>query len=110
MELRTAGIRVWFFPRAHVPADILNGTAPDPSSWGTALADFPSTSCDITSHFKNQSIVADIDLCGSWAGAASVYNTQDHCPGNCTDYVANNPTAFLNAYWEFGAFKVYQAS
>lgn len=64
VELREAGIRVWQFARQAVPADVQAQTAPDPSSWGTAFADFPSTDCDIGSHFKNQSIIANIDLCG----------------------------------------------
>jgi hypothetical protein len=72
MELRSAGIRIWQFLRSSVPADITAGT-PDPSTWGTATADFPSTGCDIGTHFKNQSIIANIDLCGSWAGTPSVY-------------------------------------
>ena len=109
-ELRTAGIRTWFFPRAGVPADVTAGSAPDPSSWGTALADFPSTDCDIGRHFLNQSIVVNIDLCGTWVGNSAVYNTQDSCPGTCTSFVANNNTAFDTAYREFNLFKVYQAS
>jgi hypothetical protein len=107
MELRNEGIRMWQFPRASIPSDITSGT-PDPSTWTEATADFPNTDCDIGSHFKNQSIIANIDLCGSWAGQAKVFN--ENCPGLCTDYVANNNTAFVDAYWEFGAFNVYQAS
>lgn len=123
MELRAAGIRIWNFLRASIPADITSGN-PDPSTWPEATADYPSTDCDIGSHFKNQSIVANIDLCGSLAGDANVY-ADSGCeffpshnqtvlnrlgPGTCTDYVANNNTAFANAYWEFGAFQIYQAS
>lgn len=29
---------------------------------------------------------------------------------NCRDFVAKNPSAFTNAYWEFGGFQVYKAS
>ena len=114
MEWRTDGIRTWFFPRSQIPSDVptstSNSTVPDPSTWGEALADFPNTNCDIDSHFKNQSIVANIDLCGSLAGAESVYSERDNCPSNCTDYVAQNPTAFSNAYWEFRSFRVYEAT
>ncbi len=109
MELRSAGIRVWQFGRSSIPSD-LTAQKPDPSSWPQALADFPSTSCDIGSHFRNMSIIADIDLCGAWAGSKSVYNTQNNCPGDCSNYVAQNPSAFDTAYWEFGSFSVYQAS
>lgn len=114
MEWRDAGIRVWFFPRdaipSDIPTDVTNTSAPDPSTWGTALADFPKTHCDISSHFKNQSIIANIDLCGTWAGATSVYNTEDSCPGTCTDYVATNNTAFETAFWEWNSWRVYTAS
>ncbi|KAL1963985.1 hypothetical protein VTN77DRAFT_7660 [Rasamsonia byssochlamydoides] len=110
-ELRDAGIRIWFFPRNSIPADISDPSAsPDPSTWGEALADFPSTDCDIASHFRNQSIIANIDLCGQLGGQPSLYNDQSHCPGTCTDFVAKNPSAFTEAYWEFKSFKVYQAS
>ncbi|OCK75986.1 glycoside hydrolase family 16 protein, partial [Lepidopterella palustris CBS 459.81] len=109
MEWRTAGIRVWFFPRSNIPSDIITGTSPDPSSWGTALADFPNTGCSISSHFRNQSIIANIDLCGSWAGAMAVYSTQDGCPGLCTDFVANNAMSFETAFWQWNSWKVYTA-
>ncbi|KAG9246423.1 glycoside hydrolase family 16 protein [Calycina marina] len=107
MELRTEGIRMWDWWRGAIPADITAGT-PDPSTWKTANADFPNTSCDITTHFKNQSIIANIDLCGDWAGSASIYS--ETCSGLCTSQVAYNNTAFTDAYWEFGAFQVYTAS
>ncbi|KAK6062405.1 endo-beta-glucanase [Seiridium cupressi] len=106
MEWRDEGIRMWQFGRDSIPDDITN-QSPDPSSWGTASADFPNTDCSISSHFKNQSIIANIDLCGSWAG--NVY-ADSGCPSDCETYVANYPSAFTNAYWEFGAFYVYKSS
>jgi hypothetical protein len=98
---------MWQFSRGSIPADI-DAKTPNPSTWGTPLADFPSTECPINSHFRNQSIIIDIDLCGTWAGSASVYD--ESCPGTCTDFVATNNTAFETAYWQFGGFDVYQAS
>ncbi|ORY71581.1 concanavalin A-like lectin/glucanase domain-containing protein [Pseudomassariella vexata] len=108
LEWRDAGIRMWQFARGSVPSDITNDS-PDPSTWGTATADFPNTDCSISSHFKNQSIIANIDLCGTWAGSESIYG-ESGCPSSCTDFVANYPQNFTNAYWEFGSFKVYSAS
>jgi hypothetical protein len=118
MELRSAGIRVWFFDRTSIPSDINTSTSntstttttPDPSTWGTPLADFPNTNCDIDTHFRNQSIIANIDLCGSWAGSTDWYNTIAGCPGTCDNYVSNNGSAFTEAYWEFASFRVYTAS
>lgn len=51
MELRSAGIRMWQFGRSSIPSDNTN-KASDPSTLPEALADFPSTSCDIGSHFE----------------------------------------------------------
>ena len=112
MEWRDEGIRMWFFSRTSIPGDLASGndSSPDPSSWGTALADFPSTDCDISTHFKNQSIIANIDLCGDWAGATSVYSTEDSCPGTCTEFVTSNATAFETAYWEWSSWRVYTAN
>jgi len=115
MEWRDAGIRMWFFGRnelpSDLPSDVSNITAsPDPSTWGEAMADFPSTDCDISSHFKNQSIIANIDLCGDWAGATSVYSDEDQCPGTCASRVAGAGSNFDNAYWEFKSFRVYTAA
>lgn len=110
LEWRTEGIRMWQFDRSSIPDDLSTSNSsavPDPSSWGEATADFPNTDCSISSHFRNQSIIANIDLCGDWAG--NVYSSSG-CPSSCTDYVANYPQAFTNAYWEFGEFRVYQSS
>ena len=72
MELRSEGIRIWDWWRGAVPADITAGT-PDPSTWKEASSDFPNTECNIGTHFRNQSIIVNIDLCGDWAGQASIY-------------------------------------
>ena len=120
MELRTAGIRVWFFGRNSIPTDISDGTSPDPSSWSTPLADFPSTDCSITDHFTNQSIIMNIDLCGSWAGEAKYFTSDTACASSasanqgaslsaCETIVATNATDFDEAYWELSSIKVYQA-
>lgn len=106
LEWRNQGIRMWQFGRDAIPADI-TAKSPNPSSWGEAAADFPDTNCNVQSHFRNHSIIANIDLCGQYAGG--VY-PQSGCPSTCSDFVANNPNSFTDAFWEFGAFQIYQAS
>jgi len=99
-------IRTWFFPRDRIPSDI--DSSPDPSSWGTPLAAFQSTSCDIDSMFKDQQIVFDTTFCGDWAG--QVWSTDATCSkkaATCDDYVQNNPEAFTNAFWTINSLKVY---
>lgn len=107
MELRSEGIRIWMFARDAIPQDIKDQN-PDPSSWGTALADFPNLECDIVSHFKNMSIIANIDLCGDWAGQTSIFNANSQCTGTCSDWVADQAESFEDAYWEFGGMWVYE--
>ena len=59
---------MWVFPRGNgvtpTAATVLAESVPNPGGWGQPLADFPSTGCDVASHFRNQSIVVNIDLCG----------------------------------------------
>lgn len=107
MELRGDGIRIWMFDRTSIPTDIAE-KKPDPSTWGTAMADFPNLECDIGKHFSNMSIIANIDLCGDWAGQPNIFSSNAMCTGMCTDYVAWRPADFEQAYWEFGGFWVYQ--
>lgn len=73
LEWRAEGIRSWLWARQSIPQDITLGAAststqrkPDPSTWGKAMADFPNTSCDIGNHFRNQSIIVNINLCGDF--------------------------------------------
>lgn len=119
LEVRDAGIRLWQFARgsSNMPADIANFAAnvngngnnrvePDPSGWGTASADFPSTDCDIGNHFRNQSIIINVTICGE-----AVYGSWEDsgCPmSTCEKFQAENPQAFREAYWEFGGFEVYK--
>ena len=80
------GIRVWRFPRPSIPADITAKT-PDPSTWGTPAAFFPSNNCDIASHFFEHNLVLDTTICGDFAGPTYA---NSGCPGTCDQAVANN--------------------
>ncbi|KAK3997551.1 glycoside hydrolase family 16 protein [Cladorrhinum sp. PSN332] len=117
MEYRSEGIRIWQFARGQIPQDIsLYGQeqkTPDPKTWGPPLADYPSTKCDMASHFRNQSIIVNIDFCGhgpysNW-GEGLLCAMQNPQHSTCQSYVAANASAFDNTYWEFGGFQIYQA-
>jgi hypothetical protein len=102
-------IAVWFFHRDRIPQDIQSGN-PDPVSWGTPTAKFNGgQGCNIDEHFMDHNIVFDTTFCGDWAGAPDVWNKNPETAslGECTDYVASNPTAFKNAYWLVNSIKVY---
>ncbi|KLU90060.1 glycosyl hydrolase [Magnaporthiopsis poae ATCC 64411] len=110
LELRDEGIRMWQFARPDVPRDLADGGGadmPDPASWGRAAADFPSTDCDVGTHFRNQSIIINITLCGKLTEA--VWGSSG-CPGTCVNHVSNNPDAFRDAFWQINGLRVYTAA
>lgn len=110
MELRAAGICAWIFYRHDILSDISNSSSPDPSTYGEALADLPSTNCDINSRFRSQSVISNNDICEELAGAFKYYANLYDCPDTCRQWAAGNGPRFTNAYWELNSFKVYQAS
>ena len=63
----------------------------------------------MASHFSNQSIIANIDVCGAWAGQQKVYGGEFGCPGTCEDYARYNASGYAEAYWEINGFWVFRA-
>ncbi|KAK4896930.1 hypothetical protein LTR27_005177 [Elasticomyces elasticus] len=117
MEWTSTAVRVWFFSRDEVPASITEAAGdadPDPTTFGVPVANFQG-SCEIDAHFFNMSMVFDTTFCGSYAG-----NTWEGagCPlldptngwQSCNNFVANNPRAFIDTYWEVNYLKVYQTA
>ena len=111
MQWTDQAISVFHFSRAQIPADIVSGS-PEPSTWGSPLAQFQG-SCNVNQSFRNLSLVINISMCGAWAGAPLVWNSDPVCGAKaptCEQYVQNNPSAFAESYFEFNSIKVYQAS
>ncbi|PMD40507.1 glycoside hydrolase family 16 protein [Hyaloscypha variabilis F] len=113
MEWTSTYIKIYFFPRNGIPADIISGR-PDPRFWGSPSADFDSQygNCNIDANFPPQTIYFDTTFCGANAGGASWTDWTD-CSvktgfSTCEDYVANVPHAFDDAYWLVNSVKVYQ--
>ena len=68
MERSERGVKVWFWPRhaKHIPHDIRTGAYEvNTDHWGTPIADFPSTDCDMDSHFGPHNIVINLTFCES---------------------------------------------
>ncbi|KAI5210450.1 endo-1,3(4)-beta-glucanase [Aureobasidium subglaciale] len=108
MEWTDEAISIWFFQRGTIPANIQNGHPSPDSTWGTPLSQFTGC-CDIPEFFSDNQIVFDVTFCGDWAG--SVWSSDSTCSalsGSCTDYVANNPSAFSNAYWSINSLQVFE--
>ncbi|TYJ51917.1 hypothetical protein B9479_007496 [Cryptococcus floricola] len=109
-DLENSGsINVWFWPRgsATVPDDVKNvDTATTKlAGWGTPNANFSIPTC--TSDFNKHVIVFDLTFCGDYAGATY---TSAGCPGTCSTFVTNTPSAFTEAYWSLNSLRVYTAS
>ena len=113
MEWTSTMIRIWFFPRNAIPESISSGS-PDVDAFGTPAANFEGN-CDIDAHFYNHSMIFNIDFCGSYAG--NVWENNG-CPmldpengwSSCNEFVALNPSAFSETYWEVNYLHVYQAA
>ncbi|KAJ5820337.1 CAZyme family GH16 [Penicillium riverlandense] len=104
------GISIWFFGRdTGIPSDITKGT-PDPSTWGLPAGRFAGD-CDFDAHFKNMTMIFNIDFCSAWA--RGVFDRDPVCSklaDSCRDYVGKNPTAFGQTYWGINGLKVYKNS
>ncbi|OJZ92578.1 glycoside hydrolase family 16 protein, partial [Aspergillus luchuensis CBS 106.47] len=105
-EWTSDAISIWFFERGSIPDDIDSGN-PDPDSWGSPVARFQGD-CDIDAHFDNLQIIFDTTFCGDWAGNVWGSGSCASVASSCSDYVANNPEAFAEAYWIINSLKVYQ--
>lgn len=99
MQWTSDFIKVWFFPRDGIPADVTNKT-PDPSSWGLPAADLIGPGDDVDLHFSDHAIVFDNTFCGDYAGAVwSANEGGTSCAAytgysSCTAFVAEVPSAF----------------
>ena len=101
----SAGIKVWMWPRAEIPADITNDE-PDPSTWGNPYVFFPFGENCPSSHFNDQVLTINLDFCGDWAG--NVF------PGGlaaCNEFVQDpaNVDQLKDAYWGINYVKVFAA-
>ncbi|KAF9243916.1 glycoside hydrolase family 16 protein [Melanogaster broomeanus] len=119
----TVGIKVWYFQRGSIPADITAG-APQPQNWTTPMAFWAnSNACDISAMFKNHSAIFDTTLCGDWAGSAwgttgvpgqSVSCQQQTGFATCAEFVQASGASFSEASncggtdWEVSSVKIYQ--
>lgn len=109
-------ISVYLFPRNSTEANALSSSTStvDTSSFGTPLATFVGGSgCDISERFMEHVITINTAFCGSWAGSDEVWGADAECSAKastCEEYVANNPDAFVDAYWLLNSIKVYTTS
>ncbi|EIM86268.1 uncharacterized protein STEHIDRAFT_147699 [Stereum hirsutum FP-91666 SS1] len=118
MKLDSSGVSVYFWTRSAIPSDITSGS-PDPDSWGTPMADWPTTDCTTATYFYEQVAIFDTTLCGDWAGTGwdttGIPGQDQSCAtrtgvSTCESYVQNHGSSFDEAYWEVKSVKIYQTS
>lgn len=116
MKWDTTGVAVYFFSRGSVPADISAG-APEPDTWGPALARWPAASCAPFKFFNDHNAIFDTTLCGDWAGAvwndAGIPGQEQSCArrtgfSTCQAFVQASGSAMREAYWEVKSVNIYQ--
>ncbi|KAG6086238.1 hypothetical protein E4U15_000796 [Claviceps sp. LM218 group G6] len=108
MEWDSEYIKIWHFARSQIPRDIKT-KKPDPKTWGLPDAIFGGDSCDVDKYFKDMSLVININFCGDWGSA--VWGKTDGCgkyASTCSEFVAKNPSAFSNAYWDIRYIDAYE--
>ncbi|KAL7950179.1 hypothetical protein V8C42DRAFT_341040 [Trichoderma barbatum] len=108
MEWDSVHIRIWHFPRGLIPRDIVR-KQPKPDNWGQPIAIFGGSDCEVNKYFKHMRLVLNINFCGDYGDA--VWGKSDQCNDfapTCDEYVANNPEAFANAYWDVRYIDAYE--
>lgn len=119
------GVRIWFFERGAVPADIAIGMPNPPSCrdcmstanasaspWSLPNARFDSLDNEVgafDAHFKDLRIVVDTGFCGDWAGGA--WNSSETCRAlapSCEEFVSGHPEAFVDVWWGINSIKVFE--
>ncbi|PYI21856.1 hypothetical protein BO86DRAFT_309881, partial [Aspergillus japonicus CBS 114.51] len=111
MEWQEDYIKFWYFARDSIPTSITAGT-PDISAFGTPMGHLQG-SCNFAEHFKSQKFIFDTTFCGDWAGGVFL---SSGCPisdktsatKSCVAYVAENPSAFEESFWEINYIKIFQ--
>ena len=102
MQWTSDYIKVWFFPRPSIPADITSKT-PNPSGWGLPAGYLSGPNCAVDTHFQQHRIIFDNTFCGDYAGNPGVWNSSTNSClmqtgySTCNSFVASQPAAFTNS-------------
>jgi hypothetical protein len=107
-EWTSSFIKIWFFPRGSIPADVASSNPQPNANWGTPRSVFQGD-FNLDDNFKNLQLVFDTTFCGQWAG--QTWHTTGSCKSlapTCEEYVTNNPKAFAEAFWAINTLQVFQ--
>ena len=106
-EWNSAGIKIFFFPRNAIPADIASGSPEPNEAWGAPRAAFTGN-FTVDEHFKDLNIVFDTTFCGDWAGKVWANSSCAALAPTCEEFVTKNRSAFQEMYWAINSLKVFE--
>ncbi|KAK2055148.1 hypothetical protein LY76DRAFT_200242 [Colletotrichum caudatum] len=104
MEWTDDAVRVWGFTPGNVPADLSK-----PETFGTPS--FTTSTCAADKLFGEAALIINLDLCGV-SGNDGIWNAPGGCAAKtggatCKEWVAKNPAAFADVYFQLKSIKIY---
>ncbi|EFQ32049.1 mixed-linked glucanase [Colletotrichum graminicola] len=104
MEWTDDAVRVWGFTHADVPADLSK-----PETFGNPS--FTTSTCAADKLFGEASLIINLDLCGV-SGNEGIWDAPGGCAAKtggatCKEWVAKNPAAFADVYFQLKSIKIY---
>lgn len=106
-EWTSEAIKIWFFPRNAIPADIASGNPQPSEAWGLPRGSFRGN-FTMNSHFRDLRIVFDTTFCGDWAGNVWAESSCAQLAPTCEEFVSKNSDAFREMYWAINSLTVFE--
>jgi len=79
-------------------------------SWGPPTALFSRNGTNLSSYFMNLQMIFNTAFCGPWIDGTWSSSACTSLAPTCQEYVASNPSAFVDAYWLIKGVYVYQTN
>ncbi|KJK73676.1 hypothetical protein H634G_11048 [Metarhizium anisopliae BRIP 53293] len=111
-------IKIFTWPHGKEPSNLGQATVVDTSLWGKPSVQILGSQCDIDRVFAEQQILFTLPFCGTppgteefWAGLDGGSGTTcDKFTGEtCIDYVAKNPQAFEDFYFQVQDVRYFES-
>ncbi len=107
-EWRADMVNIWIWMGDKAPSELKNGTIVDPTTWGPPQAQYLGE-CQVNLDRKHELNIRILStFCPPWAPDEYYKSDCFRTAPICHQYVANNPSAFQDAYWLINHINVYE--
>ncbi|KAH8682061.1 concanavalin A-like lectin/glucanase domain-containing protein [Xylariales sp. PMI_506] len=110
LEWTPESITVWSWAAGREPGDLRAGN-PAPATWANPHVRLTTETCgNLPYAFGDMTIIMNVDFCGNPVGRDDIWG-QSCLPESgmsCNSFVASNPEAFANVYFEMSHLDIYQ--